>query len=259
MEYIKKGNGDYLVLVHGALTDGSMWIPHIEYLESHFEVISVTLSHFEKPEECGFGLNTHADELAELVRKLLASKSVYIVGWSYGADVVLNMLAKEDVAVSKVFLYEPGYPGCVKENDMGVWAADASAMFGKVFEHFSNDNLELVVELLIDGSGNRLGYFQSQNKDVKNLQLSKAYTLASQLNQQEQPVINAQNISNIKVPISFGYGLESRAIFRLATVSSAESSEISTLVGIEGEAHMFPQESPKKFSNYIKEIIGNKG
>lgn len=262
MKYIQKGNGDYLVLVHGALTDGSMWLPHVEYLKSDFEVVSVSLRHFEGPETGGFGLNSHADELAELLHKLLKYKPVNIVGWSYGADVVLNVLAKNDLSIPKVFLYEPGYPGCLQGEPLEDWQADANAMFGKVFEHFSSGNPELAVESLIDGSGNKQGYFKSQSKSVKELQLSKAYTLAYQLNQQEQPAIDPLSISKITVPIVFGYGQETRYIFKLVTRSAAQLSDKAELHELSGESHMLPQENPEEFSRLIKSIFlpqDNKG
>ncbi|MBF4281125.1 alpha/beta hydrolase, partial [Vibrio anguillarum] len=93
MKYFQKGSGEYLVLVHGALTDGSMWLPHTDFLAQYFDVVSVTLSHFDNDHSLSFGLNSHAQELYDLVKKLVSDKPVNVVGWSYGADVVLNMIA----------------------------------------------------------------------------------------------------------------------------------------------------------------------
>ncbi|MFM2485182.1 alpha/beta fold hydrolase [Celerinatantimonas yamalensis] len=259
MKYFQKGSGEYLVLVHGALTDCSMWFPHLKQLEVYFDVIAVTLSHFEKTEDCNFGLNSHAEELAELVKKLGSDKPMNIVGWSYGADVVLNMLAKEALSVSNVFLYEPGYPGCIQEKDMNAWVADAKSMFGQVVEHVKQGNLDLAVESLIDGSGNSQGYFETQREEVRRLQLAKAYTLPLQLNQQEHPSINALNVSKIKAPLVFGYGEKSRDLFRLATLSGAGSSKLSTLITVENETHMLPQENPEKFGGLIIDLFGQKG
>ena len=254
MKYIRKGNGDYLVLVHGALTDRSMWLPHIKYLETDFDVISVSLRHFEQPEDGGFGLNTHADDLAKLLSSLPMNKPASIVGWSYGADVVLNMLIKHDLPVSKAFLYEPGFPGCLKDHELEAWQLDANAMFGKVFEHYSAGQLDLAIESLINGSGNKPGYFASQEAAVRELQLSKAHTLAHQLNQQEQPAIEPSGISKISTPMVIGYGSETRNIFRLVAKSTAQSSDIAEIEEIPGESHMLPQENPRMFSAYIKRI-----
>lgn len=259
MKYLQKGSGEYLVLVHGALTDGTMWLPHTEQLEQQFDVIAVTLSHFEKAEDCNFGLNSHAEELAELVKDLVPYKPVNIVGWSYGADVVLNMMAKYQLSVSKVFLYEPGHPGCIQECDMKAWVADAESMFGQVFEHVKQGNLDLAVESLIDGSGNSPDYFNTQRNEVKTLQLAKAYTLPLQLNQQEHPLIDTQSISKIKTPLVFGYGEQSRDLFRLATLNDARSSKYSTLLTVENETHMFPQENPEKFAELLIDLLGKKG
>lgn len=194
MKMIREGSGDCLVLVHGTLTDNSMWGNHLEYLSSDFEVVSITLRCFDESDVGNFGLNIHAADLEKLVNGISKDKSVNIVGWSYGADVVLNALAKKDLPVSKAFLYEPGYPGCLQEPHLSAWQLDADTMFGPVFEHFANGDFEKAVELLIDGSGNKQGYFQNQSKKVKELQLAKSYTLTYQLNQEEKPLINIEAI-----------------------------------------------------------------
>ncbi|MEP7729422.1 alpha/beta fold hydrolase [Marinomonas primoryensis] len=257
MKCKREGNGDCLVLVHGALTDNSMWNDHLEYLASDFEVVSITLRCFDESDVEGFGLNTHADDLAELVNKLSKDKPVNIVGWSYGADVVLNVLVKHELSVSKVSLYEPGYPRCLQESNFGAWQLDANKMFGPVFEHFSSGNLAQAVESLIDGSGNEQGYFQRQSKAVKELQLAKSYTLSYQLNQKEQPLIEADTISRVSVPVVLGYGEKTRDLCRLVTVRTSELLNNSEIKEILGESHMMPQEKPREFSKYIKNILSS--
>ncbi|MBY7669024.1 MULTISPECIES: alpha/beta fold hydrolase [Vibrio] len=259
MKYFQKGSGEYLVLVHGALTDGSMWLPHTDFLAQYFDVVSVTLSHFDNDESLSFGLNSHAQELCELVKKLVSDKPVNVAGWSYGADVVLNMIATSQLPLSKVFLYELGYPGCVQEDEMKTWVADAESMFEPVFNHVNQGNLSLAVESLIDGSGNCHGYFDKQPTEVKSLQLKQAYTLPLQLNQQEHPSIDAQSLSNIDLSLIFGHGDKTRDLFKLATQSDARASRHSKLVVIENESHMLPQENPEKFSSLLIDLLGKKG
>ncbi|MCC4262856.1 alpha/beta hydrolase [Oceanimonas baumannii] len=255
MKYTQQGNGDYLVLVHGALADGAMWHKHMALLAPYFELVSVTLRHFDEGDTGGFGLNTHADELAALVNELARHKPVKIVGWSYGADVVLNALAKQDFPVSGVFLYEPGYPGCLQESELNTWQQDANAMFGQVFEEFSHGNLEQAVASLIDGSGNKQGYFQSQPCSVQEAQLAKRHTLAHQLHQQEHPLINPDTVANISVPVVLGYGEHTRPLFRLVTARTSALINQAELQEMSGESHMLPQENPEKFSDHIKSIF----
>ncbi|WP_249255380.1 hypothetical protein [Vibrio cidicii] len=116
-------------------------------MAQYFDVVSVTLSHFDNDESLSFGLNSHAQELCERVKKLVSDKPVNVVGWSYGADVVLNMIATSQLPLSKVFLYEPGYPGCVQEDEMKTWVADAESMFEPVFNHVNQGNLSSAVRI----------------------------------------------------------------------------------------------------------------
>lgn len=259
MEYIQEGNGEYLILVHGALTDGSMWLEHIEHLKSDFDVISVTLRNFNESDIEGFGLNTHADDLSALIQELTKIKPVNIVGWSYGADVILNALAKNDLPISKTVVYEPGFPGCLQEQDMSTWQSDANNMFGPVFEHFSVGNLNMAVESLIDGSSNKKGYFKYQKKEVQELQLAKKNTLKNQLNQQEEPAISQTSISKIQHKVVLSYGQNTRDIFKLVTVATAKLIKSSELKIIPNENHMLPQEKAEKFSNFIHKELSQEG
>ncbi len=79
-----------------------------------------------------------------------------------------------------------------------------------VFAEFHRGDLPSAVVSLIDGSGNRKGYFQSQSEVVRELQLAKSYTLAYQLNRKEQPLIDINGLSSSKVPVVFGYGENTR-------------------------------------------------
>lgn len=259
MKNIGQGSSEYLVLVHGALTDGSMWNEHLEYLASDFDVLPVNLRCFNERDVGEFGLNTHADDLIQLVTELAkkhsSKKPINLVGWSYGADVVLNALAKQALPVSNVFLYEPGYPGCLQASQMDAWQLDADKMFGPVFEQYLNHDLEGAVKSLIDASGNREGYFQSQSMSVQELQLSKGCTLKYQLNQKEQPLIAAETLSRIHVPIGLAYGETTRDLFKLVTVRTSELLRNAELYEVPGEGHMLPQENPKAFSNLIKAMI----
>ncbi|WP_258180348.1 alpha/beta fold hydrolase [Photobacterium kishitanii] len=231
----------------------------MEALASKFDVIAVTLRHFDEGDIGGFGLNTHADDLIELLNELDERKPVHIVGWSYSADVVLNALVKQDFSVEKVFLYEPGYPGCLLESELNLWQSDANSMFGPVFAEFHRGDLPSAVVSLIDGSGNRKGYFQSQSEVVRELQLAKSYTLAYQLNQKEQPLIDINGLSSSKVPVVFGYGENTRDLFKLVTIRSSELLNNAKLIKISSENHMLPQDDPIQFSNYIENLFLSQG
>ncbi|MGC1309130.1 MAG: alpha/beta hydrolase [Phormidesmis sp.] len=255
MQYTRIGTGDYLVLVHGALADEKMWYPHIESLRFEYEAIAVTQRHFGGADEGGFGLNTHADDLAAFFSHLCKQKKVHTVGWSYGADVILNMLVRHSVDLSNIFLYEPGYPGCLSSADMDLWTSDANSMFGRVFDYFSQGDLESAVEALIDGSGNKKGYFMSQPEKVKMQQIEKSKTLAYQLGQQEQPNITVDTLSKINRRLTISYGTNTRCMFRLVSSAAGTVAKGANLTVVEGEGHMLPIENPKKFSFLIKDYL----
>lgn len=244
-----------IIFVHGALTDGNMWSPHVSLLNNEYEVLTPTLSHFGEPRDGDFGLNTHAEDLSLLIKEIPQEKKIHLVGWSYGADVVLNSLTKFKPQVLSAFLYEPGYPGCVSGEDMKKWNEDAADMFGPIFQLVNQEKLNDAVRTLMDKSANRDGYFLSQPKLYQEQQLSKAYTLKLQLNQKEQPALDITELSKIFIPVTIAYGSKTRTLFRIVSTSVYESIANSKILRVDGENHMLPLENPRKFVDLLKDHL----
>jgi len=255
MRYTRKRTGDFLILVHGALADERMWFTHMDNLSQSYDVISISLRHFDDSNEGGFGLNTHAADLADFINVLAEEKKVNIAAWSYGADVVLNMLVGNNIPLENIFLYEPGYPGCLSEEELVEWKKDSDKMFEPVFDKFIEGNLEDAVEALIDGSGNKEGYFLRQTEEIRHQQLEKAHTLNMQLNQVESPKISERGISGITLPFIVGFGSKTRDLFRLVSRKTVSLACNASYKVIEGEGHMLPMENPKKFSMILIENL----
>ena len=252
-------NRDCLVLVHGALTDSTFWAPHRDRLAGDFDILTPTLRHFGGAATGSFGLNTHAQDIADLLAGMPTVRRLFVAGWSYGADVVLNMLIRHAVPVTKACLYEPGYPGCLQNPQLEAWQSDANAMFGKVFELHAAGEHEQAVMALIDGSGSRAGYFADQPDSAKSLQLSKAHTLAFQLNATEQPAIDVTGVANVRTPMAIAYGATTRSMFRLVAVQTARASPLAELTEIPGAGHMWPQDNPDAFCAYIRRVMTQSG
>ncbi|MFC6633468.1 alpha/beta fold hydrolase [Microbulbifer taiwanensis] len=257
MNRVSKDRGECIVFVHGALADARMWQPHISNIESEYDARAVTLRHFDAAEDCSFGLNTHADDLAGFLKSL--HEPAHIVAWSYGADVVLNTLTRHGSAVASVFLYEPGYPGSVPQEKMNSWLADANAMFAPIFQAVEQGDLPLAVELLMDASANRKGYFSSQADFYRQQQLSKAYTLPLQLNQSEQPQLDADSLGEINVDTTIAFGSQSRHLNKVTCASVSASVNGSRLLCVPDVNHMLPQENPDHFMLLVREHLSQIG
>ncbi|WP_428242258.1 alpha/beta fold hydrolase [Gynuella sp.] len=252
IDYLSAGSGELIVLVHGALADKRMWIPHMNLLQDKYEMVSLTQRHFGGRSEGPFGLNTHAQDLAEFLRMNFPTRSdIHLIGWSYGADIVLNTLTQHSLPIASAVIYEPGFPGCVTETDMTLLGTDAQQMFGPVFEAVAEDQLDKAVEALIDGSGNQTGYFHSQPEALKKQQLEHAATMPLQLDRSEFPRLDSSSLAALSIPITVAYGSQTRNLFRIVSASVHHAIANSQLREIEDANHMLPLENPDKFTTLI--------
>lgn len=245
-------------LVHGALADERMWRDHLELLKDVGDVRAVTLPNFgpeANAQKGEFGMNTHAESLARIVGDPRLSGPVHLVGWSYGADVALNLLVRHPGKIASVLVYEPGYPGCLTEQEMHDFGKDAGAMFGPIFTLAADGELHGAVEALVDGSGNRLGYFASQPEPVRTQQLENAHTLPGQLHQQETPDLDPAHLSKLATPVTVAWGANSRPLFRIVSGAVARTVPDARAVAVDRATHMLPVEDPRRFADLVRDHL----
>lgn len=249
--------GDLILFVHGALADARMWQPHIECLGGVCQGYAVSQRYFgtQGQEHSGeFGINQHAQDLLQWLQALPGDIRVHLVGWSYGADVVLAALTHAPNQVASAFVYDPGYPGCLSKEEMGEFMADAGAMFDPVIPHLEEGRLEQAVAALIDGSGQALGYFQQQPAVLQQQQLDNAHTLVQQMQQAPATDLCAARLSAITVPVTLATGARSRVLFRLVTQSV--KPHLAAVRWLQPDAnHMWPLEQPTAFVAALHEHL----
>ncbi|WP_444912744.1 alpha/beta fold hydrolase [Microbulbifer sp. PAAF003] len=259
ISYFQEGQGEPIVFVHGALADARMWQEHCKILSSEFRAISFTQRHFSNPgnpSEGPFGIDTHAADLVGLIEALDIGP-VHLVGWSYGADVSLNAAIKAPKLIKSLYLYEPGYPGYIENNDMEEYRQDAESMFAEIFKTTAEGELDTAVKLLIDGSGNQAGYFSQQPLKYRVQQLDNAYTLPLQLNQTEQPALNPTSLSGISIPVSVAYGSNTHQLFRTVSLAAGTLIPDTHPQEVSSANHMLPLEDPAHFCQLVRESIAN--
>ena len=115
LAYLDEGQGEVVLMIHGNMSSSVHYAPLISRISNHYRCIAVDLR--------GFGdssYNQRFDSLAELADDvaLLLQKleipSVYLVGWSNGGGVGLQLCARHPQLVKKFFAIEgaglKGYP-----------------------------------------------------------------------------------------------------------------------------------------------------
>jgi pimeloyl-ACP methyl ester carboxylesterase len=259
--YVDDGSGPCVVLVHGALTDLRMWEPHRALLRKRHRTIACTLRYFGtepwQEQWPPFGIETHAADLMAFVR-LLNLGPVHLVAWSYSGHAVLTAALRHPEHIRSAFIYEPGVPTYVDvPAALETFAADAEAMFGPVFKAVQSGDLESGVRRLIDGSGGRQGYFDSQSPERRAIQLDNARTLPLLLDQAPPPVITAEHLRSLEAPICIAWGAATRPLFRVVSEAAAGCIPGGRHRVIAGADHMWPDTDPAGFAASVSGFIAD--
>ena len=154
LAYLDEGQGDVVLMIHGNMSSSVHYEPLISRIKDKYRCIAVDLR--------GFGdssYNNRFDTLAELADdvNLLLEKleigSVYLVGWSNGGGVSLQLCARHPEKIKKFFDIEgaslKGYPLYQKE--------DKYQSTGKPYENkeaMANDPMQVAPVLQIFETGN---------------------------------------------------------------------------------------------------------
>ncbi|NUQ79221.1 MAG: alpha/beta hydrolase [Polyangiaceae bacterium] len=260
LPYIVQGTGPTILFLHGALADLRMWSRHLALVTPRFSAVSYTQRYFGV-EPWGsdwppFGVDTHAADLVELIHRLQAGP-VHLVAWSYAGHIALTVALKHPELIKSAFIYEPGAPTYVSDPaELEALNADAIAMFGPVFEAVQGaGDVHEGVRRLIDGSGQRRGYFDSQPGERQQIQMDNARTMPLLLAQSPPPIITCDDLRSLRMPVCIAYGEFTRPVFSVVSRAAARCISGEWHKVIPGADHMWPDEDPTAFCAAVLDFI----
>jgi pimeloyl-ACP methyl ester carboxylesterase len=155
LHYVEQGQGDPLVLVHGALNDYREWEPQLARFSSHYRVIAYSRRYNypnQNPEALpDYSALDAAEDLAAFVRALDLGPS-HIIGYSYGAFATLAFALEHPEMVNALVLAEPpllrwalGLPG-----GDALYADFMSSFWHPVGDAFRQGDKELALRISIN-------------------------------------------------------------------------------------------------------------
>lgn len=262
MSYTQTGAGDTVVLVHGALADARMWQPHQALLAKRWRTVAVTLRYHVGSEDprpsptraapAPFGISTHAGDLATFIEGMERGP-VHLVGWSYSAHAALFLACHRPQLLRSVFVYEPGFPTYVADPEaLAAFETDAARMYGPLGAAVNSGDLERAVEVLMDASGQRPGYFRDQPAHRRQIQRDNAHTLPLLMTQAPPPAITAEQLRSVQVPVCVAQGAQTRPVFGVVARAAAQAMPWAHHLVIEDAHHMWPDEQPAAFCDALE-------
>ncbi len=258
LQRFEQGTGVPMVFVHGAPSDYRTWLPHCAQLAGAFRTISYSQRYFGaapwSPEWPPFSMRVHADDLVALLRSL--GEPAHVVAWSYGGHVALTAAVEQPALFRTLFVYEPGTPTYVTDaSELTEIANDASRLFGPVFAAVQAGDTGGAVRVLLDGSGERAGYFDSQPAERRKIQLENARVMALLLSQPPPPALTCAQLASLPMPVAMTWGERTRPFFGVVARAAARCIGGAFHAAIPGAGHMWPEEEPAAFARELERFV----
>jgi pimeloyl-ACP methyl ester carboxylesterase len=255
LPWVEQGKGDPVVLVHGAVSDYRTWNTHRAALaNSGYRAISYSQRYFgTQPwgtQWPPFGVQTHSDDLAAFIRGLGAGP-VNLVAWSYSGHIVLKVALEHPDLVKSAFVFEPAVPSYVTDPiALKAYNEDAGALFSSSVRAVQDGDYAASVRELIDGVGERKGYFDEQSAAAKAVQLDNARTMPA-LYADKAPPITCAQLAQIKPRVAMVRGAAVRPFFRIVAEAGARCMPSQQYVVVPGAKHMWPADEAVDFTRRL--------
>lgn len=256
MPAYQQGQGEPVLLVHGALADARMWSMHQNGLAARWNTLAVTLRYFGTqawPDDGPpFGLATHLEDLVRAI-DAWGKGPVHLVAWSYSAHAALYMARHHSDRLRSVFVYEPGFPTFVHDPQaLARFQADAQQMYAPVADALQRGDLDAATRSLMDASGQSPGYFDRQPAMRRALQMDNAHTLPRIMAQTPPLALSVEDLAAIDVPVCIAQGADTRPVFGEVASAAARAMPQAHHLVVPHATHMWPDEAPENFYSALE-------
>lgn len=254
--YVARGSGPTVVFVHGSLNDYRYWTPQIEPLSSRFRVVSISLRHYY-PEpwkgEGDFSIKLHAEDLATFIEHLRVGP-VFLVGWSRGGTVAVDMTSSRPDLVRKLVLMDPALdallpvPGGAPAEDTRVKRAKATEVYLRKGE------TEAGIQYFFD-SNNGTGAWNRLPEVQRQIRRENAWTVVGQLGDVE--TVTCADLSRFKMPVLLMGGEQSPPRFNRIRAAFQKCLPSAVSVTIPKAAHQMNQMNPSAFDAALIKFLSD--
>ncbi len=241
--YEQAGEGDRIVLTHGAWTDGRTWQDVTKRLTDHFEVVTWDRrGHSRSGDGEGAGsCREDASDLAGLI-EYLGGEPVHVVGNSAGGNVVLNLAAMRSDLVRSAAVHEPGPFGLIVttgEPDLVALVQHEKTMTAHVEELIAVGEDREAAKFFVDEIAVGPGAWDQFPEELRSIITANAATVPDDLRDGwDAGSVDVEALAVSSVPILISSGTTSPKMEAAAAVELHRRLPAARLEMIEGAGHI---------------------
>ncbi|MGB3185660.1 MAG: alpha/beta hydrolase [Ornithinimicrobium sp.] len=256
LEYIERGQGDPVVLVHGTLGDLRSWEPQIDAFAETYRTIAYS-RRYHHPNPCtghesDYSAVRHADDLAELMTAL-GLGSAHIVGESYGAYTALFLAARHPSRVRTLVLGEPPILPLLEHNPEGRELRDAflADVWGPVGATLRRGEMEAGVRMFADAVVEE-GAFDQMPPEVHTLIMDNAREFTVETSSPDfWTPLTCEDAGRVAAPTLLLSGEQSLKMFQLIVDELARCLPNNEFVTIPDSNHDMPGGNPEVYNETV--------
>lgn len=243
LHFETEGDGDRVVLTHGAWTDGRTWRAVAARLKSDFEVVTWDRrGHSRSGDEDGPGsYRQDAADLAALIEGL-GDTPVRLVGNSAGGTVTIQMVAQRPDLVRSAAVHEPGPIGLIGESGdphLRRVLEEEMQQAAEVEEIIARGEFRLAAEHFVDQVAVGPGAWAEFPDEIRDIMVANASTVADDLRDAWDPgSVDLAALAASEVPLMISVGTESPESERAAAQELASRLTRARLVEMPGAGHI---------------------
>jgi pimeloyl-ACP methyl ester carboxylesterase len=223
------GDGDPLVIVHGAWTDHTAFDAVVEPLARSFTVIRYDRRGHTRSDYCGPAPRRRdEDDLAELI-ELLDLGPVHLLGTSYGASIALALAIRRPELVRSVLAHEPPLLGLVPD-------PATEALLASVQDQLAAGDVTGGARRFFEQAVLGPGAWDLLTEPLRRAAIGNAQTFADLREDPAWATLDVTALARLPRPILITAGETSPAWLRLVPIAVATGAGIATRT-IHGAGH----------------------
>lgn len=258
--YERAGQGDALVLTHGAWSDGRTWQALVERLAGRFEVVTWDRrGHSRSQDGDGPGSwRQDAGDLAGLIEHL-GDGPVHLAGSSAGGSVTLNLVALRPDLVRSAVVHEPvplSLLDTVDDPHLAQLLEEFRQESARVVDLINRGDHRRAAHHFIDNVAVGPGAWDSFPKEFREILVHNASTVVDELRDALEPEsLDIELLEDSKASILITKGTESPQLEMAGAEELARRLPAAHLATLEGAGHVPYRTHTDEYAAMITEFI----